>query len=122
MTHTLRGSPNLGNASFGLDVNGASFDTFIWCVVGVGPCAGTAPVIPPLCGPALVGPTLGTLGPFHSPLGGGCSVYAPFNLPLPLNRNLCGMPLSSQCVALCASGSPLGTAISNCLSWQLQGN
>jgi len=122
MTHSLRGSPNLGNASFGLDVNGASFDTFIWCVVGVGPCAGTGPVIPPLCGPALVGPTLGTLGPFHAPLGSGCSVYAQFNLPLPLNRNLCGMPLSSQCVALCASGSPLGTAISNCLSWQLQGN
>jgi hypothetical protein len=123
MNHVLRGSPNLGNASFGLDVNGAAFDTFIWCVIGIGGCNSTGPVIPPLCGPALVSsPTLGTLGPFHAPLGGGCSVYAPFNLPLPMMPGLCGMPLSSQCIALCATGSPLGTALSNCLSWQLQSN
>jgi hypothetical protein len=121
MSHVLRGSPNLGNASFGLDVNTAAHDTFIWCVIGVGPCV-AGPVIPPLCGPAMVGPTLGTLGPFHAPTGTGCSIYAPFNLPIPLNRGLCGMPLSSQCVALCATGSPLGTAMSNCLSWQLQSN
>jgi len=123
MNHVLRGSPNLGNASFGLDVNGAAFDTFIWCVIGIGGCNSTGPVIPPLCGPALVSsPTLGTLGPFHAPLGSGCSVYAPFNLPLPMMPGLCGMPLSSQCIALCATGSPLGTALSNCLSWTLQSN
>jgi hypothetical protein len=122
LTHVLRNSPNLGNASFGLDVQGAAFSTLIWCVVGHGACAANGPVLPPLCGPALVAPTITTIGPFTAPAGGGCYVYVPFHFPLPLLPGLCGVVLSSQFVALCPSGATFGTALSNCLSWELQGN
>ena len=122
MIHTLRNSPNLGNAQFGLDLNGAPLGSLFWCIIGVGPCMPAGPVPPPFCGPFFTGPTLGTLGPSITPPGVGCGGFATFNLPLPVIPSFCGAVLSSQVVGICPAGGLIGTTMSNCLSWELQSN
>jgi hypothetical protein len=123
MVHTLVNDPNMGNLQFALDLRGAPSPSLAWCIIGVGACS-PAPVIPPLCGPVLTPNILGTLGPIHTGTGGGCGGSAVFPLPLPLIPSLCGTVVSSQCSVLCPGAShtvPFGTALSNCLSFLLQG-
>lgn len=121
MTHVLRNDPNLGNLQFQLGLDNAPTGTLAWCLLGFGACA-PAPVLPPLCGPLFIGPSLGNLGPVPTLGFGGCSGTANFNMGLPLLPAFCGVVLSSQCVAICSSAIGFGVSMSNCLSWQLQGN
>ncbi|MBK8096932.1 MAG: hypothetical protein IPK26_07490 [Planctomycetes bacterium] len=122
MVHTLVGSPNLGNASFALDLQGAPLGSLAFCAIGAGPCVAAGPVLPPLCGPLRASPLLGTLGPVMTGAGAGCGGSALFHLPLPMIPGLCGAVLSSQCATLCSNATGVGTSMSNCLSWQLQSN
>lgn len=120
MVHTLLNSPNLGNANFALSLSGAPFNSLVWVNIGAGPC-GPGAVLPPLCGPLWTGPSLGTIGPIATPAGLGCGASVVFPLGLPVIPGLCGAVLSSQCLAICG-GTPMGTSLSNCLSWELQSN
>ncbi len=124
MRHSLANDPNLGNAAFRLELDGAPGNGLAWCILGAGPCAAVGPSLPPLCGPVLTPIVLGTLGPV--PTGGPmpCGGAAGFPLPLPVAPGLCGSVISSQCIVLCPGGAlvPLGTAMSNCLSFALQGS
>jgi hypothetical protein len=117
MVHSLRNAPLLGTTlQLGLDL--APVGVPAWCLINVGSCAGSAGTIPPLCGPVLV-PTSAavTLG-FQITTGGGpCTGTTTFLLPLPPNPALAGLPLASQCIALCP---PTGVTMSNCLSYVLQ--
>jgi hypothetical protein len=117
MVHSLRNAPLLGTTlQLGLDL--APVGVPAWCLINVGTCAGSAGIIPPLCGPVLV-PTsaAATLG-FQITTGGGpCTGTTTFLLPLPANPALAGLPLASQCLALCP---PTGVTMSNCLSYVLQ--
>jgi hypothetical protein len=124
MSHTLRNDPLLGNAQFRLGLDDAQQNTFAFCLLGAGPCVNIGPIAPPLCGPILTMPYIGALGAnitmgAPTPCGGTTS----FNLPLPVAPALAGQVFSSQCLTVCfnAAGA-LGTGMSNCLSWQLQGN
>jgi hypothetical protein len=82
-------------------------------------------MIPPLCGPVLVGgssvaPPL-VAGPY--PVGGGstpCQASATVVVDFPFDPALCGTDWSSQFLSLClgiSTTQPFGTAMSNCLSW-----
>jgi hypothetical protein len=122
MVHSLGGSPNLGNATFSLNLTGAPLSSIAWCGIGLGPCAPVGPTIPPLCGPLYIGPHIMTLGGMFTPPGAGCGGSVSFGLPLPVNPAFCGVVLSSQCVALCGTTTFPGWSMSNCLSWELQGN
>jgi hypothetical protein len=122
MTHTLRNAPNLGNASFGLDLSGAPLGALTWCAIGIGPCGAPGALFPPLCGPLFIGPPLGTIGLVPTGPGIGCGGFATYNLPLPMNPAFCGTVLSSQCIAFCITAAGNGTSLSNCLSWELQSN
>ena len=53
--------------------------------------------------------------------GIGCTGSADFPMPLPAAAGLAGVVLSSQCVVLCSNVIGLGTSVSNCLSFELQG-
>jgi hypothetical protein len=121
--HTLRNDPNLGNAQFTLGLDQAPPLSFAWAMIGTGPCLPVGPVIPPLCGPIYTLPLLGSIGPVVTGGGGGpCDGTASFNLPLPVGAGLAGQVFSSQCLTLCFGGGVFGTGLSNCLSWELQGN
>lgn len=120
--HSLRNDPCLGNAAFTLGLDQAPANALTLLAVGVGPCVALAPSIPPLCGPLHTGPLLGTLGPNLTGGVGPCDGTTNFNLALPIAPGLAGQILSSQCVTICLSGGVLGFGMSNCLSWQLQGN
>jgi hypothetical protein len=124
MVHTTNGDPNLGNGFFALDLTGAPAGSLVWCLVGIGTCVAPGVFVPPLCGPVYVGGsatgTVSSLGP--NLVGGiGCAGATSFPLPLPPAPGLAGLPLASQCVALCPAGAG-GTSLSNCLSFELQGN
>lgn len=124
MLHSLGNDPNLGNAAFHLRLDQAPVGNLAWCLIGTGPCTAPGVAPPPLCGPVFTPtPLLGTLGPNvvgpGSAICGGSTAY-PF--PLPAAPGLAGWVISSQCVALCTSGLGTGTAVSNCLSFMLQGN
>lgn len=117
MLHSLRNAPLLGTTlQLGLDL--APVGVPAWCLLNIGSCAGTAGTIPPLCGPILVPlPGAVTLG-FQITSGGlGCTGTTTFLQPLPSNPLLAGLPLATQCVALCP---PTGVTLSNCLSFVLQ--
>ncbi|MBM4063626.1 MAG: hypothetical protein FJ265_21385 [Planctomycetes bacterium] len=121
--HSLGNDPNLGNAQFHLRLDQAPVGSLAWCLIGAGPCSAPGVQPPPLCGPVYTQPLLGTLGP--NPVigpGGPCTGSTRFAFPLPLNATLAGWTLSSQCVAICAAAAGIGTAVSNCISWTLQGN
>ena len=118
MIHSLRNAPLLGSTlQLGLDF--AQPGTISVCAVDFGSCAGTGPIIPGFCGPALLPLTPGLLLlPPQVPVGPGpCQASTTWFLPLPSNPSFVGTPLASQCFSLC---SPSGTAMSNCLSWVLQ--
>jgi hypothetical protein len=120
---TLRNDPCLGNAQFGLGLDHAPANALSWCLFGTGPCHNAGVVVPLLCGPVWVGPMVGSLGP--NPTGGGafgCTGSTTFPFPLPADAAFAGWVLSAQCATLCFHGAGIGTALSNCLSFQLQGN
>jgi hypothetical protein len=124
MAHRLGNDPVLGNAQFRLGLDQAQPNVFAFCLVGAGPCTNVGVVTPPLCGPIHTGPLLGSLG--ANITGGGfaiCDGTTTFPLPLPINPGLAGAVFGSQCLTVCfnAAGG-FGTGLSNCLSWQLQGN
>jgi hypothetical protein len=119
MVHTLAGNPNLGNGSFALRLIGAPSGSMAVTALQIGTCIAPGTLIPGLCGPVWMFPPLwGSLGP-NFPAGLGCNAATQFPLPLPALPAFAGLPIASQCVALCAGG---GTSMSNCLSWVLQGN
>lgn len=122
MAHVLRNEPNLGNASFTLGLDNAPSGRPAWCLIGAGPCTAPGALVPPICGPILLPVLLGNLGPAIMGGGGACGGTANFALPLPVIPSLCGTVLSSQCVVLCPGALGLGTALSPCLSWRLQGS
>lgn len=118
MLHLLRNAPILGtNLQLGLDF--APVGVPAWCLLDIGACNAATAIVPPLCGPLLMmnsGAPL-TLG-FQVTTGGGfCTGTTTFVLPLPANPAFAGLPLASQCLALCP---PTGTTLSNCLSFVLQ--
>lgn len=124
LSHSLRNDPLLGNAQFRLGLDSAQSGVFAFCLIGSGPCMNVGIITPPLCGPILSVPYIGNLGPnvtSGSPVP--CSGTTSFNLPLPVAPALAGQVFSSQCLTVCfnTAGS-FGTSLSNCLSWQLQGN
>jgi hypothetical protein len=125
MRHSLGNDPNVGNGAFRLDLTGAPAGSLAWDIIGVGACSLPGRNVRPLCGPVFIGQLLGALGP--EPTGGVsgsvCGGDAAFRLPLPLLPDLCGMVVSSQCAVLCASlTGAIGTSLSNCISFELQGN
>lgn len=120
--HTLRNDPNLGNAQFTLGLDQAPAMAFSWCLIGNGPCQMPGVTFPPLCGNLHTLPYLGSIGPVVTGGIGPCDGTASFPLPLPLAPGLAGQVFSSQCLSLCFGGGVFGIALSNCLSWELQGN
>lgn len=123
MNHRLGNDPNLGNSHFRLDLDQAPAGSLAWCILGAAPCSVPGLIVPPLCGPIFALPVLGTLGPNLVAGIGACSGSTSFLLPLPLDPGLAGWTLSSQCVGICASTTAIwGTAVSNCLSFTLQGS
>jgi hypothetical protein len=123
MVHSLRNEPNLGNFAFTLGLDSAPTGQLAWCVIGAGPCMPPGLLFPPLCGPIFTPGPLGTLGPMPTGGLGACNGSANFALPLPVIPTLCGAVLSSQCVVLCVTAAGgIGTALSPCLSWRLQGS
>jgi hypothetical protein len=120
MTHVLRNAPLIGT-TLQLGLDNAPVGVPAWCFVSIGSCMTAGPVIPPLCGQVLVplgAPSI-TLGiNVTTPLGPGpCAGTTTFPFAIPPIPALVGLPMSSQCLALCP---PTGTAMSNCLSWVLQ--
>lgn len=124
MTHTLRNDPLLGNAQFRLGLDDAQSGVFAFCLIGSGPCMNAGIITPPLCGPVRTVPYIGALGPnITSAAPVPCAGTSSFNLPLPVVPALAGQVFSSQCLTVCFnSAGTFGTSLSNCLSWQLQGN
>lgn len=121
MDHDTNGDAVLGNAQFALHLGSAPAGSLVWCIVGAGPCALPGANIPALCGPIYTTPVLGTLGPALSGGGVGCTGSADFPMALPAAAGLAGVVLSSQCVVLCSNVIGLGTSVSNCISFELQG-
>ncbi|HEX5053342.1 MAG TPA: hypothetical protein VFZ65_16315 [Planctomycetota bacterium] len=125
MHHSLANDPILGNAEFRLRLDEAPGNSFSFCLIGDGPCLGIGASTPPLCGPIYTLPLLGYLGPnlISGPSTSICGNSTTFVLPLPLDGSLVGNVYSSQCLELCvAPGGALGFALSNCISWRLQGS
>jgi hypothetical protein len=123
MVHSLVNDSNLGNAQFRLDLQGAPSGTMAFDILGAGPCSPPGVLVPPLCGPIFLPIVLGTLGPMPTGGTGGCTGAAVFALPLPVVPVLIGAIISSQCLVLCPSpAGPIGTSLSNCISFELQGN
>ncbi|MCA8951815.1 MAG: hypothetical protein KDE27_20060 [Planctomycetes bacterium] len=122
MQHSLANDPNLGNAAFALDLTGAPAGSLAWCIIGAGPCTMPGVVVAPLCGPIFAQPTLGVLGVNPTGGAGGCSGGTSFAFPLPPLPGLAGWTISSQCIAICTGSAGIGTAVSNCLSFTLQGS
>lgn len=123
MVHSIPNDSVLGNAQFRLDLDNVFGNSFAFCLIGAGPC--TAPGVggPPLCGPIYTLPYLGYLGANLVISPAICGGSTSFPLPLPLNPTLAGLTYSSQGLVLCVGpGGGLGFAMSNCLSWTLQGN
>lgn len=122
MDHQLRNDPVAGNIQFTLGLDQAPSGSFAWCLIGNGPCVSPGVLAAPFCGPIYTLPLLGTMG--GNPTGGfgGCTGTTSFPLAVPPVPGLCGQVYSSQCVALCFGGGVFGTAMSNCLSWQVSGN
>ncbi len=119
--HSLANDPVLGNAQFRLALDQAPAGAFAILAVGAGPCMAPGIAVPPLCGPLYTIPLLGTVGPNLTGGIGPCGGATTFNIPLPIAPGLAGVVFSSQCVTLCLGGAG-GFGMSNCLSWQLQGN
>lgn len=122
MAHRLDNDPVLGNLDFRLRLDGAFGSAFAFCLIGEGPCRDPGIVTPALCGPIRTLPFLGYLGPNLIMGPSICGNSTTFDLPLPLTPSLVGGVYSSQCLNLCVTATSLGIALSNCLSWELQGS
>jgi hypothetical protein len=124
--HQIDNDPNVGNLDFRLSVVEAPVGSLAWDLIGVGECGPPGRLVPPLCGPIWTGHLLGVLGPVPTGgvVGGNvCDGAARFSLPIPVLPGLVGSTLSSQSIVLCASlTGAIGTAVSNCVSFELQGN
>jgi len=120
--HSLRNDPCLGNAQFTLGLDQAPSSALALLAVGIGPCMLPGVGGPPLCGPLYTVPLLGTIGPNLTGGVGVCNGTTNFTIALPVAPGLAGQVFSSQCVTICLGGGVLGFGMSNCLSWQLQGN
>lgn len=120
-TLRLHNDSVLGNDRFGFELGQAAVGSLAWTVLGVGPCSLPGATVGPLCGPIHANPVLGSLGPAVIAGGGVCNGTASFPLPLPPNPAFAGWVLSAQSVVFCANPAGLGTAVSNCLSFELQG-
>lgn len=119
MQQGLNSDPVLGNVGFGVRLQGAQAGSLVWCAIGDGPCGPIGLTVPPLCGPMHTLPLLGLLGP--GVVGGaGCAGVVDVPLPLPMNPALGGLVYSSQFFVLCLN-NPLGSALSQCLSFEVQG-
>lgn len=118
---SLRNDPCLGNAQFTIGLDQAPDNALAILGIGSTPCISPGITLPFLCGPLYVWPVLGTLGP--NPTGGVgiCDGTTNFTIPLPIAPGLAGLVFSSQAVTLCLTGAG-GWGMSNCLSWELQGN
>ena len=123
MFHRLGNDPVVGNLDFRLMITGAPASSFTFCMIGDDPCSAPGILIPPLCGPVLVGNYIGYLGPNLIPSSSTsiCNNLSTFNLPIPAVPALVGDVYSSQVVNLCLNPTGSGFAMSNCLSWELQG-
>lgn len=124
MLHRLGNDPVVGNLDYRLVIAGAPAQSFSFCMIGDDPCNAPGIMVPPLCGPVLVGNYIGYLGPNLIPASTGTSVcnnVSSFNLPIPAVPALVGDVYSSQVVNLCLNSGGSGFAMSNCLSWELQG-
>jgi hypothetical protein len=119
MVHTASGDPNLGNASFSLDLNGAPAGSVAICALSLGSCMIPGTPFPGLCGPLWLPLPLWGTSPAQFPVGPGCGASTSFALPLPPNPAFAGLPIASQWLAFCPGG---GSSMSNCLSFVLQGN
>ncbi|MCR9247965.1 MAG: hypothetical protein NXI31_23285 [bacterium] len=120
---SLGNDPNLGNALFRVNLDQAPVGSLAWCIFGTAPCQQPGVSVPGLCGPVYTPqPLLGVLGP--NVVGGGlpCSGSTSFGFPLPPWPSLAGWTISAQSVSLCTAAAGVGTAISNCLSFTLQGS
>lgn len=122
MVLSLANDPNLGNGAFRLDLQGAPAGALSWLILGAGPCMPPGVLVPPLCGPLFLPVLLGNLGPVPTGGVGGCSGAAQYPLPLPVLPALCGAVISSQSVVLCLTSASLGTSMSHCVSFRLQGS
>ncbi|MBK8095999.1 MAG: hypothetical protein IPK26_02775 [Planctomycetes bacterium] len=119
MLHTTVGDPNLGNAAFGLALDGAPAGSVAVCVLDLGTCVSPGVTLPGFCGALwMTLPLFGNSPPLF-PTGPGCAASTVWSLPLPPVTWLAGLPLASQFVAFCPGG---GISLSNCLSFVLQGN
>jgi hypothetical protein len=124
MRHSLGNDPNVGNGLFFTRTAGVPRLSLIWNLIGVGACS-NAPVLPPLCGPVYTNPLAEIYGPvFPVALGNGpCDANAFFALGIPVDPYFCGIVLSSQALALCFDlQGNFGTSLSNCVTFELQGN
>ena len=116
MVHSLRNAPLLGTTlQLGLDQ--APVGVPAWCLINVGSCAAGGGTVSPLCGPVLIPLPATSLGPNITTGGGPCTGTTTWFLPLPANPIFVGLPLATQCVALCP---PTGITMSNCRSFVLQ--
>lgn len=123
MNHTLGNDPVLGNLNFRLNLDDAFGNSFSFCLIGDGPCNPPGISAPALCGPIYTVPYLGALGVNLISGPSICGGSTSFLLPLPVAPTLAGFTYSSQCLNLCVGpAGGLGFALSNCLSWTIQGN
>ncbi|MGE3172190.1 MAG: hypothetical protein AB7O97_06140 [Planctomycetota bacterium] len=124
MRHSLGNDPNVGNARFFLRTAGVPRLSLVWNLIGLGPC-NNAPVLPPLCGPIHTNPLGGVLGPFLpvASTTGACDGFVGVSVGVPPDPYFCGIVVSSQALALCfdVSGG-FGTSLSNCVTFECQGN
>ncbi|MCA8951597.1 MAG: hypothetical protein KDE27_18970, partial [Planctomycetes bacterium] len=129
MEHTLLTGPVLGNPNLLLHLDGAQDNTWTWLGLGYGSCGNNGPVLPPLCGPVLLGgfsaatPPI-VAGPYPVSGTGPCGGSATVVVNFPYDPAFCNSDWSSQFISLCpgnSSTSPFGTAMSNCLSWTVIG-
>jgi hypothetical protein len=125
LSSSLRNDPVLGNLQFRIGLDQAEPGSLAILAVGSGPCNAPGGAFPFLCGPLLAWPLLGTVGPNLVGGVGICNGSTDFNIPLPVAPWLAGLVFSSQVVTACwpfPGGFPSGFGMSNCISWQLQGN
>jgi hypothetical protein len=122
---SLRNDPVLGNLQFAVGIDQAPAGALALLAVGALPCNAPGGSFPFLCGPVLAWPLLGTVGPQLLGGVGPCDGSTSFNIPLPIAPWLAGVVVSSQVVTAClpvVGGMPSGFGMTNCLSWEIQGN
>lgn len=117
MEHTMIGQPTLGTPGFTLRLDNAPAGATGYLLLNAGACTAGVPFG---CGQIFV-PLAGwvVIGPFGTGGGVGCTGGNAFTLSLAPNPSYCGLTFSTQYAVLCLAGTPIGTALSNCLSWMI---